>query len=120
MVTVAAPEIIMADSLKGVIRADECYTLEAFKDRLGIQDVAWRKLRDQGLPKVQVGTKFLIIGSHAIRFFEGLAPCQESNCSNSTGDRTTFSAGQTRSPVRNGSKPPKPATIEKQNGNGLH
>jgi hypothetical protein len=70
---------IVAESLKGVIRADECYTLEAFKERLGIQDAAWWRLRDDGLKPVKVGNKLVIVGKQAIAHFERMSQCQESS-----------------------------------------
>lgn len=46
----------------GVIRADEAYTLEEFKRRVGFQDAALRRARRAGLRLLREGKRKYVLG----------------------------------------------------------
>lgn len=51
----------------GVISADESYTVQEFRKRVGIGDYVWRKLRRE-LPVVTIGRRQYVLGADWIDF----------------------------------------------------
>ncbi len=47
----------------GVIRADEAYSVREFRLRCGLGDYAWRQLKANGFPVIEVGRKQFVRGS---------------------------------------------------------
>ena len=57
-----------SDERRGVIRADELYTLKSFKERLGISDATLRSARRAGLQVYYVHKHGYVIGSDWIEY----------------------------------------------------
>lgn len=62
--------------MEGVIRADECYTLPAFQERVGIQKHVLAGLKKSGLPVRYIGVRGYIAGSDWIDFLKSVPPGQ--------------------------------------------
>jgi hypothetical protein len=59
----------MAGTETASIRADELYTLDQLKWRLGISDSAFRSLRDAGLPEITRGKRKYFLGKRVMEWF---------------------------------------------------
>jgi hypothetical protein len=56
----------------GVVRADELYTLDELKRRLGVEVYALRQMKRAGLRVVQFGRRSYVLGRSVLEFFEGV------------------------------------------------
>jgi hypothetical protein len=66
----------------GVISANELYTLDELKRRMGLEHRAWLSLKKKGLRFSKVGRKSFILGRHVIEILEKDAQsCHESKSS---------------------------------------
>ena len=61
----------------GVISANEAYTLDEVKGRLGIEDRAWWKLRDSGLRFTKIGKGRVILGRDLLKTLADLSETDE-------------------------------------------
>lgn len=62
----------------GIVRADECYPLEVFKELVGLSSTALRRARANGLPIKRVSRRKYIRGCDWLEFV-GQRPNDESN-----------------------------------------
>lgn len=60
----------MIDTMEGVIKADECYTLDAVKRRMGLKDEALRQAFRNGLPSKRIGNRKYILGRDILQYLD--------------------------------------------------
>lgn len=77
------------DPLIGVISHHELYTLDKLKERLGMGERAWWKLRDAGLKLVVIGPNRYVLGSEVLRVMGELGQCHESQSKSSASPRAS-------------------------------